>query len=180
MVKAIPANYVAASRLVAEGHWSIDYDAGLVIRRSDGKPYVCSWPDRYICIGLPKRADLPKGQILAHRLIWESVHGPLDPKLTVNHIDGNKQHNRLSNLEAVTQSENVIHAFKTGLKTVPAGDGHPTVQLNSTQALEIYRRCSAGEMQTVVAKEFGVGKNVVWRLMSGLTWSHITGHNAAA
>lgn len=35
--------------------------------------------------------------------------------MTVNHIDGDKGNNHLSNLEVITQSENIKHAFATGL-----------------------------------------------------------------
>lgn len=37
-------------------------------------------------------------------------------KLEVNHIDGDKLNNKLSNLEIVTSSENKVHALSTGLK----------------------------------------------------------------
>ncbi len=39
-------------------------------------------------------------------------------KMNVNHIDGNKAHNRLSNLEWVTVSYNNIHAMDIGLRNV--------------------------------------------------------------
>ena len=39
-----------------------------------------------------------------------------DQKLTVNHSDGNKQNNHLSNLEWMTYSENHKHAYETGLR----------------------------------------------------------------
>lgn len=50
-----------------------------------------------------------------HRLVADAFL-PEDPTRTdINHIDGNKHNNKLSNLERVTRSENMIHAFRTGL-----------------------------------------------------------------
>ena len=39
-----------------------------------------------------------------HRIVMEAFHGKSD--LTVDHIDGNKENNNLTNLEYVTQTEN--------------------------------------------------------------------------
>jgi len=53
-----------------------------------------------------------------HRLLALSfLHNP-ENKCDVNHIDGNKANNDLSNLEWATRSENVKHAFKNGLKII--------------------------------------------------------------
>jgi hypothetical protein len=50
-----------------------------------------------------------------HRLVALAFMPNKDRSLQVNHKDGNKQNNKLANLEWVTVSENLKHAFKTGL-----------------------------------------------------------------
>lgn len=52
-----------------------------------------------------------------HRVLMLTFY-PIEneDKFVVNHIDGNKQHNFLWNLEWTTQKGNVKHAFDTGLR----------------------------------------------------------------
>lgn len=65
---------------------------------------------RYIqvmCQGKPKN-------ILVHRLVMLAFCGPDNRE--VNHKNGRKDDNRLENLEYMTRSENVQHAWDTGLQ----------------------------------------------------------------
>lgn len=51
-----------------------------------------------------------------HRLVYEAFNGPIEKGKQINHIDGIKANNSLSNLEVVTAKENTWHAIKLGLK----------------------------------------------------------------
>ena len=64
----------------------------------------------YIIVGLDKN------QYSLHRLIALTFLENPENKPVVNHIDGNKTNNDLSNLEWCTIAENNQHAIDTGLK----------------------------------------------------------------
>lgn len=53
---------------------------------------------------------------MVHVLVAESFIPNPDDKPEVNHKDGNKANNRVGNLEWATESENLIHAYETGIK----------------------------------------------------------------
>lgn len=55
-------------------------------------------------------------KIAVHRLIALHFIPNPDNKRTVNHIDGNKRNNSLSNLEWATDSENLQHAYDNNLQ----------------------------------------------------------------
>ena len=47
---------------------------------------------------------------LGQILVWEAFNGEKKDKMVINHINGNKHDNRLSNLEEITHKENLLKA----------------------------------------------------------------------
>lgn len=51
-----------------------------------------------------------------HRLVAEAFISKNTDKEQVNHIDGNKENNYATNLEWCSQSENMKHSYRIGLR----------------------------------------------------------------
>lgn len=55
---------------------------------------------------------------LVHRIVADAFLPEEEGKKTINHIDGDKTNNEVCNLERASQSENIKHAFQTGLSHI--------------------------------------------------------------
>ena len=81
--------------------------------------------------------DNKRHRYSVHRLIMENF-SPIDnmAEMQVNHIDGNKQNNNIKNLEWVSCSENIQHAYDTGLKK-QNGENNNASKLTEKEVKEI-------------------------------------------
>ena len=68
--------------------------------------------------------DSVRTNFFVHRLVAKQFIPNPENKPEVNHIDGNKLNNNVSNLEWVSKSENIRHAIDTGLMTYKTGVNH--------------------------------------------------------
>ena len=90
----------------------------------------------------------------------------IDP--VVNHIDGNKTNNDVSNLEWVTQSENAIHAFKMHLRYAKLGKDCNFTKYNDEVIHNICRELQDNKLTfPQIAKKYGVSRKMVSRIFNG-------------
>lgn len=109
-----------------------------------------------------------------HRLVYMYHTRELIPEgLYINHIDGNKQNNHYDNLELVTPSENMKHAYQTGLNVPPRlfGEFVGTAKLTNDQVAQFRREFKAKE-KTVkdIATEAGMSITAAYDMLLGHTW----------
>ena len=74
---------------------------GIIRNRRLKKPVGYINNQGYLCFGAGEK------KYLCHRKIYEAFNGPIEDDLVIDHIDSNTLNNRLSNLRAITQSENL-------------------------------------------------------------------------
>lgn len=98
-----------------------------------------------------------------HRLVMEAFFGLNADRKEVNHIDGDKSNNTLSNLEWVTHSENHRHAAGAGLSAVTA--------LSPDAVRSIKAKLRLGLTMARIAKEHGVSVSAINHIKHGRTWA---------
>ena len=103
-----------------------------------------------------------------HRLVMLAFVG--ESELTVNHKNGVKTDNRLENLEYCTRSENMQHAFNTGLS--PRGENHYKAKLTRS-CVEKIKYGHKGMLQREIADIYGITQRQVSAIRLGKKWKHI-------
>jgi len=89
-----------------------------------------------------------------HRLIAETFIPNPDNKPAVNHIDGNKRNNKVSNLEWVTYSENSQHAFDNNLIEIKNAEDHHSAKLTNEEYINIIQMTLDGYSNEEIADKY--------------------------
>ena len=109
-----------------------------------------------------------------HRLVAKTFIPNQDNKPQVNHKDGNKQNNCIDNLEWVTHSENMKHAFKIGLES-NQGIKNGNSKLTENDVLTIHGLCLSEMKQKEIGILFNASRLCIQNIISGKNWKHLIG-----
>lgn len=124
-------------------------------RRLEGrliKPYKT--PYGYLVVKLKEK------NMMVHRIVAETFIDNPYGLPQVNHIDGDKTNNNYTNLEWITNRENVIHAYKTGLRKVKKYPKEEMIDLYINKKLPLskiaeIKKCSPSTIRKVLV-EYGI------------------------
>lgn len=127
--------------------------------------------DGYKVVGLWK--DNKSTAKTVHRLVALAFIPNPENKPCVNHIDGNKQNNHVSNLEWMTYSENTIHSFKNGLQIPLKGEDVSVALHTNEQVHEICKLMEQGLRNIEITQNYGYSKSLLKNIRNGDSWEHI-------
>lgn len=112
-------------------------------------------------------------QTSMHRVVYTVFVGDIPEGLQINHIDGNKHNNHVSNLEVCTASENLLHAYRTGLAKPPCGEKQGSSKLKEEEVLQIYGLIDLGYNNSAIAKLYNIYSGHVSSIRSGHRWKYL-------
>lgn len=105
-----------------------------------------------------------KRMVKIHVAVAHTFLGPQLETMIINHKDGNKKNNHLSNLEYISQRENVAHAqVLIRQKTY----------LTDEQVREIHAKIQEGIPVSVLAKDIGIPHHIIRDVKRGKTYTHV-------
>lgn len=111
--------------------------------------------------------------MLLHRLVALTfLEDSYSMDKEVNHKDANKLNNVVDNLEWVTRSENLKHAYSHQLLNV-SGENNPRALLTETDVLSIYNRMLSGESNKSLADEYGIGTSTILSIKTKQSWNYL-------
>ena len=101
-----------------------------------------------------------------HQLVAMAFIPNPENKPQVNHIDGNKTNNHISNLEWSTNLENSKHARENGLM--------PHAVFTEEDVYLICQELTNGKSSTEISKTYGYPYDSVYQIRRGANWTHIS------
>lgn len=115
-----------------------------------------------------------KRTFLVHRLVALTFIPNPNNLQTVNHIDGNKDHNYVSNLEWCSYSDNNKHAYDTGLHKSLKGESSPFAKYTEETVRMICKMLEYEPSVKKIAEKINISVSLVRSIKSKESWTSVS------
>ena len=113
-------------------------------------------------------------RFMEHRVIWVWVNGDIRDDLVINHLNCDREDNRIENLELVTPKENVEYTKKLGRLNTAKGENNGKSSLTNKEAQLIRHLRKNGYLQREIAELFDIPNvNTVSRVVTGARYGSV-------
>jgi DNA-binding transcriptional regulator YiaG len=154
-MRSLPKEWMAGWNSVTRSH------KGFLLKPGKGR-------DGYLSVSLSKEGKIKHHSV--HRIVLQSFIG--ESVLDCNHKDGDKENNYLNNLEYCSTSENIKHAYRTGLKS-NKGEKGSAAKLNNAIIRNI-RENKFNLTKAELAACFEVSISNIKMIISRKTWVNVS------
>lgn len=108
-----------------------------------------------------------------HRIVADTFLPKIEGKSFVDHIDGIKTNNKLSNLRWCSFQENIDFAWASGAYN-NKGENHGMSTLSKNDVIDIKILLRTGKYEGLfISKIFGVTQSAISDIKQGRTWKHV-------
>lgn len=138
-------------------------------RLAPGKILFLGCRNRYPFITLYK-TNISK-TFSVHWLVAKAFIPNPENRKEINHLNGSRLDNNVSNLEWCTHSENIRHADKTGLRKMPKGENQCNSKLKQHQVNSLrfeYKNNNITQLE--LAKKYGVSRQTISDIINFKYW----------
>ena len=126
------------------------------------------------------RGGMRGPKVRAHRVAWELAHGSIPSGQGVLHHCDNRACVNVAHLFLGNCHDNNADMIRKGRARAPKGELHGSAKLAPHDVVEIRRRCTRGESQRAIAKDYGIHQVNVSLIARRITWTHLAESGAAA
>lgn len=122
--------------------------------------------------------DKVRKNMFVHRLVYMAFYGDIPGGFEINHKDGDKSNNRLDNLEVVTRSDNLKHAWDNKLRNQNGEKNHRSKikEKDIKLIIDVYKKTGSLIRASKYLKEnhdINIGRANIHLIVSGKTWKHV-------
>jgi hypothetical protein len=115
-------------------------------------------------------------RLTVHRLVAKAFIPNPEGFTQVNHVDGNKENNVVTNLEWVSAARNIQHAYETGLMNSDhlQGSNHHNAKLTEEDVKTMRRIYNEGTVTIkALANKYNIGASTARDILTHRTWRNV-------